>query len=214
MGAKSWRKGLLCLALFLFAGAAMNTAAAVGCARWSPFDRDVMLSSPEVEQRLPEQVERRPEYTDFRGLETLGFGHSELRTLAIVLDADGRELAVPLYYHIVSGWPMFSLEGSVTLTSANGVVTRCVALMSEAGIGRGETPDIPLCPLWPGFGINTFLYASILWLLARGPFTLRRAIRSKRGLCIDCGYDLRRNVAERCPECGWRRKETQAALST
>jgi hypothetical protein len=31
---------------------------------------------------------------------------------------------------------------------------------------------------------------------------LRRARRSRRGLCTGCGYDLRGSVSGRCPECG------------
>ncbi len=69
---------------------------------------------------------------------------------------------------------------------------------------------LPLRPIWPGFAVNTLLYTAILWLVICGPYTVRRMIRRRRGLCINCGYDLR--GASRgasggggggvCPECG------------
>ena len=63
----------------------------------------------------------------------------------------------------------------------------------------------PLRPLWPGFAINTLFYATILWLLVPGPFVLRRFLRVRRGLCVACGYDLRGDFSQGCPECGWQR---------
>ena len=68
---------------------------------------------------------------------------------------------------------------------------------------------MPLRPIWPGFAINSIFYATLLWLLTLGPFTVRRMIRRKRGLCIKCGYDLRGTDHDKCPECGWGR-ETEA----
>ncbi|MEE9129392.1 MAG: hypothetical protein V3T84_05190 [Phycisphaerales bacterium] len=62
---------------------------------------------------------------------------------------------------------------------------------------------LPLRPIWLGFAINTVFYAAILWLLTLGPFTARRHIRRKRGLCLKCGYDLRGAEHEACPECGF-----------
>lgn len=61
---------------------------------------------------------------------------------------------------------------------------------------------LPLTPIWSGFIVNTLFYAVILWLLIPGPFTLRRLIRRKRGLCVKCAYDLRGTEHEACPECG------------
>ncbi len=61
-------------------------------------------------------------------------------------------------------------------------------------------------PIWPGFAVNTFFYAGIVWLVIPGPFALRRLIRQRRrqrrGLCPACGYDLRHAEHEACPECG------------
>lgn len=67
---------------------------------------------------------------------------------------------------------------------------------------------LPYRPIWLGFAFNTAFYAAILWLLILGPFTTRRMIRSKRGRCIKCGYDLRGNFDSGCSECGWGRGET------
>ncbi len=64
---------------------------------------------------------------------------------------------------------------------------------------------LPLRPLWPGFAFNTVFYAVLLWILWLSPFVVRRAIRRKRGRCVNCGYDLRGTSGgggEVCPECG------------
>ena len=61
---------------------------------------------------------------------------------------------------------------------------------------------LPLRPLLLGLLLNTIFYSVIVWLLTLGPFTARRFIRSKRGRCIKCGYDLRNVEHEKCPECG------------
>lgn len=63
---------------------------------------------------------------------------------------------------------------------------------------------LPLLPRWPGFASNTLLYAAVFWAIFAMPFAMRRRSRIKRGLCANCGYDLRgRSVeATRCTECG------------
>ena len=61
---------------------------------------------------------------------------------------------------------------------------------------------LPYEPIWPGFSINTIFYAAIVWMLFVFPLVLRRHVRRKRGQCAACGYSLRKNVSEKCPECG------------
>jgi hypothetical protein len=61
---------------------------------------------------------------------------------------------------------------------------------------------LPFIPLWPGFAINTIFYAAIVWMLFMGPGAVRRRVRRKRGQCAACGYSLRGNVSDKCPECG------------
>ncbi len=54
----------------------------------------------------------------------------------------------------------------------------------------------PIKPHWPGFLINTLIYALIIWLCTR-PW---RRLRAARGLCPHCAYDVRGLTT--CPECG------------
>ncbi len=59
---------------------------------------------------------------------------------------------------------------------------------------------LPFGLIWPGFAVNTFFYAAILWLAILGPFALRRFIRVGRGLCPKCAYPMGESSV--CTECG------------
>ena len=50
-----------------------------------------------------------------------------------------------------------------------------------------------------------------LWCAARGRRGLRRRRRSRLGLCVACGYDLRNIAVGPCPECGMRMPGNGAA---
>jgi hypothetical protein len=65
-----------------------------------------------------------------------------------------------------------------------------------------QTMTLPCVPLWSGFAINTIFYAAVLWMLFAVPVKLRKWRRIKRGQCASCGYSLRENTSEKCPECG------------
>ena len=67
----------------------------------------------------------------------------------------------------------------------------------------GRSPSARLLllrPLWPGFMLNTLLYAAALWFVFFAPFKLRRHLRTRRGLCPACGYPV--GGAAVCSECG------------
>jgi hypothetical protein len=55
-------------------------------------------------------------------------------------------------------------------------------------------------PIWPGFAINTLLYAALLWGLFAAPLALRRRRRVRRGLCPACAYPV--GESDICTECG------------
>lgn len=68
-----------------------------------------------------------------------------------------------------------------------------------------DLTHLPLKPLFPGFYLNTALFASLWWaLLFFRP--LRRRRRIARGQCPSCAYSLAGLPAgaDKCPECGSR----------
>jgi len=71
---------------------------------------------------------------------------------------------------------------------------------------------IPLHPIWPGLLFDTLFYAAIWFGVFIGFTGARRFIRAKRGRCPRCGYDLRGQLAQGCPECGWNRPADDAAI--
>ena len=102
------------------------------------------------------------------------------------------------------GWPMRSmyLNRSISAKVSQGQPVQ-ISFRNE----NGAMP-MPCHPLWPGFAVNTLLYAALLWLAFCGPPALRRHIRVKGGRCPKCGYDLRGAPGSGCPECGWNRPPT------
>jgi hypothetical protein len=76
--------------------------------------------------------------------------------------------------------------------------------------GGNSTDTAVVCmatlPLWPGFAIDTILYAAAWWALLFTPLplyrTARRRFRVSRGMCGACGYDLKGSPGAACPECG------------
>jgi len=109
------------------------------------------------------------------------------------------------------GWPMLSMWCEYPELSRSSIVEISGGIelpLMEGGFKeyypgyRSNWPKVlPLRILWQGFALNTLFYAALLWI-PFAPFQLRRYIRSKRGLCIKCGYDLRGTAHEVCPECG------------
>ena len=66
----------------------------------------------------------------------------------------------------------------------------------------------------PTFGTNSLAwitgFIAVTWLLTGGLIAVqnaadhvRRLKRLDRGRCPACGYDVRGDLSERCPECGW-----------
>ena len=70
----------------------------------------------------------------------------------------------------------------------------------------------PWTPTWlhmtspPVLMISVPLYAFVVLFSIAPVWCLRRSLRAARragmGCCLNCGYDLRRNVSGICPECG------------
>jgi hypothetical protein len=97
-----------------------------------------------------------------------------------------------------AGWPRLCLR---SLEDANGDLHHAIVL-SESG---HLTMSLPLQPVCQGLLVNSLVFASP-WLVAFFGFApARRIMRRRRGRCPRCNYDLRSDLDNGCPECGWGR---------
>jgi hypothetical protein len=91
------------------------------------------------------------------------------------------------------GWPLLAMRGELPQKNATTI-----------------NPFRLIRPIWSGLAPDAALYATLLFLLHQSTFGMRRFLRegsrARRGCCVQCGYDLRFDLAAGCPECGWRRQ--------
>ncbi|MCH8824059.1 MAG: hypothetical protein IH984_11190 [Planctomycetes bacterium] len=211
------------LAIFLLLGAIVNVVVAWGCALWSkPYAKESAVVLASDDSGFPFYYVT--EYKSFGAkVNTVHgsagehfFGIPESPYLFDLLprwidQTDFRKFRINTFD--ARGWPMQSLWSALEdynyVNSPECQVHGGLRVgQSQVEAGWRQVPlTIPLRPIWPGFAINTIFYAVFLWLLTFGPFTARRVIRRKRGLCIKCGYDLQGNSEGGCPECGWQRDD-------
>lgn len=108
---------------------------------------------------------------------------------------------------VAAGWPMLAMwcdmERSTPKLSSARDPWSSVALSSRltgrAGL-YGPVDRMPLRPIWPGFAINTLVYAVVIGAVGSGAGMFRRAIRRRRGLCVGCTYPV--GASPVCTECG------------
>lgn len=108
-----------------------------------------------------------------------------------------------------AGWPWLCMSSTRTQEAdAAAPVVRGARPLIPATIYKTAASDpdrgaLPLIPIWPGLLANTAAFA-LFWLLVLFAIPLtRRAIRARRGQCINCGYDLHATPSGNpCPECG------------
>lgn len=205
------KRWMLKLAVLLILGAVVNVAVALWCA----LAHDSRYSGTEVKSEMtPQQVQWWMNHAPYGPLPVPDmswdarpkhFGFSEVLMKASNVDLMQNSILVVLRR---TGWPLQSFEGTQWWYGTHGDYETFVF---KAAIPIGEHDNwILLRPIWAGFVINSIFYVPITWLLIFGPFTARRIIRCKRGLCLKCGYDLRGNSGgsggEVCPECGRERE--------
>ena len=120
---------------------------------------------------------------------------------------DGAEVRPARVHRLRAGWPLRSLEGSLSLVDDDGPPPRYtvhtgIGYTRATVFGDPETRVLPLRPLWLGFIVNSALYAVFLGVLWFGPRALRRSLRIKRRRCPACGCPV--GTASHCSECGSR----------
>jgi len=78
-----------------------------------------------------------------------------------------------------------------------------------------EQHDPALGVCWSGALLNPIIVGGAAWLVLVMPIfvgvSLRKQLRTLRGHCIKCGYDLRGDLEAGCPECGWNRSAVDGA---
>ena len=129
-------------------------------------------------------------------------------------------VALEMRYVDGRGWPMRSLwcevGGHIWVNEPGGgnMVPQEVQGGIETSLSHwplGAPPPLPrVLPLRPiplGFVFNTVFYGSVIWIALFGIPLLRRYSRTTRGLCPNCGYNLRRGGSGVCSECGWKRDD-------
>jgi len=129
------------------------------------------------------------------------------------------------------GWPMLALwgripparlaaqtgsasAGNTSLTVSGSAALSYGFLVGASGPAGGAPtagqPPLLVHPIWPGFAVNSLVFAVVLgglyWALTVPRRFVRELGRMRRGCCVACGYDLGFDFAPGCPECGWRRK--------
>ncbi len=79
-----------------------------------------------------------------------------------------------------------------------------------AGVVEIKVPgSLPYRPIFVGFALNSLLYAGAWSVVLVVPGHLRQRSRRRRGVCIECGYDVRGVMpGAACPECGTERQFT------
>ena len=196
------RRRISKLVVFLLLGAIVNIAVAWGCAtilRPRPLTHD-NSSRAECIPLIANYFNMQPEGSYFAGHINRGVSYKRQFASRSASDPWDYKLVV----RIETGWPVRSLAGAY-LSDRNDQASGSwyTTAIKNPWITDNEQAFnfIPYRPIWPGFAVNTLLYAAILWV-PFAPFALRQVLRRRRGACLQCGYDLRHAEHEVCPECG------------
>jgi hypothetical protein len=113
------------------------------------------------------------------------------------------------------GWPWRCLararvsRGSPTRTDDRWTLTVDEFKRPRGPLGFVEPLQLSLRPIVPGLLLDTAAYGAAWALPLLGLPLLKQTRRRRKGRCPRCAYDLKRDLEEGCPECGWRRAAEQ-----
>ncbi len=210
------KRRLLIIAVFLLAGAVVNVAVAWWCAARSrtheqpsvehfesPLQDWFSANAPGDGLRLEGRVgHRRGIGLDLHvmvGADRDRRNRAKLRTECFRTNAGFPFLAL--------GGVYWEVRGEIPKPWGHSYITSGAHLPEQFSTlaNRHLGGVLPFRPIWPGFAINTLVYAVLLaalWLFIRvGHFyAFRRVIRIRRGLCPACGYPM--GESDVCSECG------------
>ncbi len=109
------------------------------------------------------------------------------------------------------GWPFLAMWSGLSYDDPIQLPTKTPTIMHGLVLNPSamSTPSpgttvrmLPLAIIWSGFLVDTALYSLVWVVLLTLIVAVRRRLRSRRGCCVTCGYDLRGTPHGQCPECG------------
>lgn len=213
------------LVLVLAFGLLVNIGVAWGCVLWSPMSASRSLDNGEAVANFRANLGSFERWGTPDGVEHAGLGWTIMLAQDIRL-ADGRPRAgrpvagaglafkaLPVMSPgspndktlqvVRAGWPLRCLQGERTIIGGQ---SRLVSLVEPPrrvlALGVKPMRLLPLRPAWGRFALGLVFWAAVLWLLIPGPLYARRLVRRRRGRCPGCGYDVRGDFTQGCPECG------------
>lgn len=236
-----WRRILV----FLLLGAVVNVLVAWGCIAYIvSYHSSEVFTLTSDDERYIESIGEHPRST--QGTWYYAYGWT-VRVIMLRDDAfdeyqsniKGFSQWAEGYDHspvgtIWAGWPMRSLKGRFWVRTWDWIDAHDPASELPELVHDGtfyspiwfnkRTQHLPYHPFFPGFVVNTALYAVLLFGVHRWIVmpTVRASIRvymedvsrtmrrRRRGHCPRCNYDLQHNLDAGCTECGWNRAPLNA----
>jgi hypothetical protein len=109
------------------------------------------------------------------------------------------------------GWPFLAMWSGLSYDEPIQLPTKTPTIMHglvvNADAMSGPSPEttvrmLPLALIWSGFLADIAIYSLVWFAIFALAIIGRRALRSRQGCCVICGYDLRGTPHGQCPECG------------
>ncbi len=199
------KRATIRIVLFLLLGAIINVAVAWGCVVAVPIalrPAEITIQEMSADYQQVQCIQR----TFGRTRETWG----ERYALPVVIDTGspfGQRPAVSSWER--TGWPMRALfcstsahelayttdAGEVLAAGSEGPIDQGIKLSPERfAVSTSPVPvstwrALPLRPIWPGFAVNTIIYAALACLFSAGVYQTRRYMQRKRDDGHNaCGY--------------------------
>ena len=212
------KRTLIKLCVFVLAGAIINVAVAWGCVLWlpnPPREYDFRLPRKDVPSHFPQEWHSFA--NDWLPSQSSSFGIWTKQYERVGMTGQGNyyDYSLLLVQEIRAGWPtrcawcegfsddergfmpQIKFDWEFAISAPRWIPPRPMTCSFHLVTFR---PPVPLCPIWPGFAINTIFYAAILWLLFAAPGFVRGRIRRHRHQCPSCGYPI--GASPVCTECG------------
>ncbi|HEX2837223.1 MAG TPA: hypothetical protein VHN77_03745 [Phycisphaerales bacterium] len=126
-----------------------------------------------------------------------------------ILDDRTQGIGATTVYCFATGFPMRCFQGADFPD----------AWPEPASVGLwklGELGERVICyqPRWLGLSVNTAFWGA-MWLgVLAVPAAMRGSRRRAKGLCPVCAYDLKGELNNGCPECGWNRDDVRPPVLT